>query len=372
MPSVRQTWELVETLRPDADAINLERHLPTQFQLGPPKQLEISGLYTPGYSNNVTNVSGERPRQPELPAPSHTVKLGPPSPILGDPGSPGYPGPISPESSTPHQPPRHLRSEPSRPDVSVNHKKKGFEETDHGFAHLDASFLTDPPPFSRDSPALRRQMGADETPSINTPRTVPLVTSVEKGKSRWKLKFTGSKKVPVGASGDSSSLSSTALEAQKLEEISLSGLLSAQKGHAKGKHSKTINVYLSHSATLALFWTQLLIHVWDVSTSPPTTVRAILPESTCILAAVGRMRLAYIIGTRDQRLTVRYLHTYFCPRPSPSQVPCSVAWTNVHPIVADREPGAANGTCSRVPDTIIALVQEHCDRQTRELCCGWV
>jgi hypothetical protein len=360
VPSVRQTWELVETLRPDADTINLERHLPTQFQLGPPKQLEISGLYTPGYGNNVTNISGERPRQPELPAPSHPVKLGPPSLILGDPGSPGYPGPISPESSTPYQPPRHLRSEPSRPDVSANHKQKGFEDTDPTFAHLDASFLTDPPPFSRDSPALRRQIGGDETPSINTPRTVPMVTSIEKGKSRWKLKFTGSKKAPVGTSGDSSSLSSTALDGQKLEEISLSGLLSAQKGHTKGKHSKNINVHLSHSSTLALFWTQLLIHVWDVSTSPPTMVRAILPESTCILAAVARMRLAYIIGTRDQRLTVLYYAPIFFLSLF-HRKPCLVAWTDMHPVATDREPGSANGTRRRVPDTIVTLVQEHCD-----------
>ncbi|KAH6649676.1 hypothetical protein F5144DRAFT_479232 [Chaetomium tenue] len=306
VPAVRQTWELVESLRPDADTINVERHLPTQFQLGPPKQLEISGLYTPGYGSNMTNDSANRPRQLELPAPPRPVEPGPPSLIVGDPGSLGYPGPMSPESSITYQPPRHLRSEPSRPDVSGNQSKKDFEETNHTFAHLDASFLTDPPPFSRDSPALRRQVGADEAPSITTPRTVPLVTSVEKGKSRWKLKFTGSKKAPpVGTSGDSSSLSSTALEAQKLEEISLSGLLSTQKGHIRGKHSKNINVHLSHSSALALFWTQLLIHVWDVGTSPPTMVRAILPESTCILAAVARMRLAYIIGTRDQRLTLR-------------------------------------------------------------------
>ncbi|KAK3301455.1 uncharacterized protein B0H64DRAFT_383635 [Chaetomium fimeti] len=305
VPTVRQTWELVESLRPDADTINVERHLPTQFQLGPPKQTETGGLFTPGYGSNVPNISHEKPRQPESHGPSHPTKPEPPSPMLGDTGSTGYLGPISPESSSPYQPPRHLRSEPSRPDVSLNHGKKALEEMEHTFAHLDASFLTDPPPFSRDSPALRRQMGVDETPSIHTPRTIPLATSVEKGKSRWKLKFTGSKKAPAGASGDSSSLSSTALEAQRLEEISLSGLLSAQKGHIRGKHSKNINVHLSHSSALALFWTQLLIHVWDVSTSPPTMVRAIMSESTCILAAVARMRLAYIIGTRDQRLTLR-------------------------------------------------------------------
>jgi hypothetical protein len=129
----------------------------------------------------------------------------------------------------------------------------------------------------------------------------------DKGKSKWRLKFTTSKKAPIATSGDSSSLSSTALEAQKLEEISLSGLLSTQKAHARGKPSKIINVDLSQSSTLALFWTQHLIHAWDVGTSPPTMMRALLPESTCILATVARVHLAYIIGTRDQKLTVSAL-----------------------------------------------------------------
>jgi hypothetical protein len=96
------------------------------------------------------------------------------------------------------------------------------------------------------------------------------------------------------------------LEAQRLEEISLSALLSTQKAHSRGKPSKNINVSLSHNSTLGLFWTQLLIHVWDMGTSPPTMMRAILPESTCILAAVAKAHLAYIIGTRDQKLTVRH------------------------------------------------------------------
>ncbi|KAK4041039.1 hypothetical protein C8A01DRAFT_15198 [Parachaetomium inaequale] len=307
VPTARQTWELVEPLRPDAETINVERHLPTQFQLGPPKP-ETSGFFPPGY-NNMLGVGGERSREPEAPAASYPVKPGLPSPMFGDMNSPGYPGPVSPQSPTPYQSSSiPLRSEPSRPDISVDQKRKALEETEHTLAHLDPSFLTDPPPFSRESPVLRRQTGADEAPSIHTPRTVPLVTSAEKGKSRWRLKFTGSKKAPVGASGDSSSLSSTALEAQKLEEISLSALVGAQKAHTRGKPSKNINVHLSHNSTLALFWTQLLIHVWDVGTSPPTMMRAILPESTCILAAVAKVHLAYIIGTRDQKLTLRVVN----------------------------------------------------------------
>ncbi|KAK3904777.1 hypothetical protein C8A05DRAFT_13362 [Staphylotrichum tortipilum] len=305
VPTARQTWELVESLRPDADTIHVERHLPTQFQLAPPRP-EAGGLFPPGYGN-MNSVGTGKNREPEVFVASYPVKSGLPSSSFGDLNSPGYPGVVSPQSPSPYQTTVPLRSEPSRPDVSVDHRR-ALEETEPGFAHVDPSFLTDPPPFSTDLPTLRRNTGPGDTPSIHTPRTVPLVTSGERGKSRWRLKFSASKKAPVGTSGDSSSLSSTALEAQKLEEISLSSLVSAQKAHARGKPSKNINVCLSHNSTLGLFWTQLLIHVWDVGTSPPTMIRAILPESTCILVAVGRVHLAYIIGTRDQKLTLRVVN----------------------------------------------------------------
>ncbi|KAK4124222.1 hypothetical protein N657DRAFT_594909 [Parathielavia appendiculata] len=305
VPTARQTWELLDPLRPDADTIHVERHLPTQFQLGPPRP-EVSGLLPPGYSS----AGSERPREPQqVFATSFPVKSGFPSPTFsGDVNSPGYPGPVSPQSPSPYQSTIPLRNEPSRPDISNDQRKKTLEETEHTLAHPDPAFLTDPPPFPRDSPVLRRQTGPEDVHAIHTPRSIPAVTSIEKGKSRWRLKFTASKKAPVGPSGDSSSLSSTTLESQKLEEVPLSGLLNTQKSHARGKPSKNINVYLSHNSAFALFWTQLLIHVWDVGTSPPTLMRAILPESTCILAAVAKVHLAYIIGTRDQKLTLRVVN----------------------------------------------------------------
>ena len=336
----------MEPLRPDADTINVERHLPTQFQLGPPKP-EASGGFPPAY-NNMLGVGSERPHDREVFAPYYSGKPGLVSPAFGDLATPSYPGPVSPQSPSPcPQPSIPLRSEPSRLDVSVDQKKKALEETEPTFALLDASFLTDPPPFSRDSPVFQRQTGAEEAPSIQSPRSVPLVTLPDKGKSKWRLKFTTSKKAPITTSGDSSSLSSTALEAQKLDEISLSGLLSTQKAHARGKPSKIINVDLSQNSTLALFWTQHLIHAWDVGTSPPTMMRALLPESTCILATVARVHLAYIIGTRDQKLTVSALLSKtskfsYCKlvslRPGIGLLTC-------HTIAANREPGAADSSC---------------------------
>ncbi|KAL2024840.1 hypothetical protein VTK56DRAFT_5661 [Thermocarpiscus australiensis] len=296
----RQTWELVQPLRPDADTINVERHLPTQFQLGPPKP-DAGGLFLPDCG------SSEIPREPEAlssPGPRKQMLASPSSVDLA---APAYPGLVSPQSPTPYQPPILLRTEPSRADLPADLKKKGLEETDPALAQWDPGFSTEPPPFSRDSPAFRRQTGTDEVHPVQASRTVPLVVPPDKGKSRWRL-FSISKKAPPATTGDSSSLSSTALEAQKLEEISLSALISTSKGHARGRASKSVHVHLSHNSTLALFWTQSLIHVWDVGTSPPMMVRAMLPESTCILAAVAKMHLAYVIGTRDQKLTLRVVN----------------------------------------------------------------
>ncbi|KXX74678.1 hypothetical protein MMYC01_208270, partial [Madurella mycetomatis] len=305
VPLARQTWELLGSLQPDADTVNVERHLPTQFQLGPPKP-ENTGLLPPGYAS-MPSAGVERSRELGVYAPSI-----PPKQTFGNqtsmdlPGS-AYPGPVSPQSPSNYQPSIHLRNEPSRFDISIEQKRKGPEEAESTLAPPDQGYPTDPLPLPQGSPGFRRQFAPEETHLIHTPRTVPLVTSSEKGKSKWRL-FTGSKKAPAVTVADSSSLSSTTLEGQKLDEVSLSALLGAQKSHSRGKPSKSINVYLSQSSTLALFWTQLLIHVWDVGTSPPTMVRAILPESTCILAAVAKVHLAYIIGTRDQKLTLRILN----------------------------------------------------------------
>ncbi|KAK0714276.1 hypothetical protein B0T21DRAFT_67442 [Apiosordaria backusii] len=300
--TIRHAWELLEPLRPDADTINVERHLPTQFQLRPPRP-QTSGFLSPGY--NALAMGTERLHEPEAYGPSYPGRTVLPGPTSVDPGASSYPGLVSPQSPSHFPISLPLRHEQSRANMTADCRSKPPDDHDK----LDPAFLTDPPPFSHDSPVFKRlQHNTDEAPSIHTPRSVPMATSTEKGKSKWRLKFTTSKKAPVGVSGDSSSLSSTVLEAQKLEEISLAPLLSTQKHHGRGKPSKSINVHLSQSSTLALFWTQLLIHVWDVATSPPTMMRVVLPESTCILATVARTHLAYVIGTRDQKLTLRIVN----------------------------------------------------------------
>ncbi|TVY90713.1 hypothetical protein LAWI1_G004849, partial [Lachnellula willkommii] len=80
------------------------------------------------------------------------------------------------------------------------------------------------------------------------------------------------------------------------------------KKNAKGKGAKSINVYLSQNSTYALFWNPFSIYIFDVGPSPPTIGRAISTESACVLVAVTKVHLAYVIGTRDQKLTLRIVN----------------------------------------------------------------
>ncbi len=306
----RGTWEQLRPLEPDADTIHVERHLPTQFNLGPPR-LEAGGLFNLGYGG-VFTPGGQRPRRVET------------YPSSIDPAGPSYPPLASALSSSPR------RIVPPRVDLSASFHGKGVSDptVESGFSQMDTVLSTDPPLSAHASSPPRRpsQLGAEHSPVLSpadtiipqTPRTAPLLAPPEKGppekgKSKWKLKFTGSRKASIGTSADSSSLSSTVLEAQRLDEITLSGLVSIPKSASRSKAAKNVNVYLSQSSTLALFWTPSMIQVWDVGTSPPTLARAIATESACILAAVARVHLTYIVGTRDQKLTASTTQTPSLP-----------------------------------------------------------
>lgn len=135
-------------------------------------------------------------------------------------------------------------------------------------------------------------------------RTTSSNPPAEKGKCRsWRSKLTSSKKESSRiAPGDASSSSSTTLESPKLEEMCLKNLISSSK-ISRGKSGKSINVAISQNSSYVLFWTQASINVWDISSSSPLLGRAVLTESNCVLAAVTKFYLAYIIGTRDQKLT---------------------------------------------------------------------
>jgi hypothetical protein len=310
----RRTWDLLKPLESNIDTINVERHLPTQFRLAPQK-VDIGTVTHPGYSN-IPSAGGQRSFHPEPSPPYHGQ-----SPFQGS-NSPElyYPEPkvlLSPVSPGFHQELHMPRYMPTPSDNSISIEEALRVDTNSVAESRRTSNGVMEPPFSPDFVVAggASQPRFEQTPSVAPSRTVSfpntrstvLAAPPEKGKSRWRPKLSRSRKDSAGASGDTSSLSSTTLESQRLEEISLKNLTSAPKKTVRGKSAKNINVYLSQNSTYALFWTQASVHIWDVGASPPTLRRAISTESTCVLAAVTKVYLAYIIGTRDQKLTVRFL-----------------------------------------------------------------
>ncbi|KAK4653130.1 LOW QUALITY PROTEIN: hypothetical protein QC762_505330 [Podospora pseudocomata] len=274
--TVRQTWELLEPLRLDADTVSLERHLPTQFLLRPPKP-QTSGFTSLEYGNTLGIGAGKLGGH-EAYGSSHQPKMVLSSPVSIDPIGSLYTGLLSPQSLNHSQSPLPLHN---RSKLSDHHDK------------LDPALLTDRPTFSHDSPIFKQlQHNTDEASSINTPRSVPVVTSAEKGKSKWRLKFTTSKKPPAGVIADSSSLSSTTLEAQKAR-----GNHSDSPYHPETSREREIVEEYQCYSFAKLYPCSIL----DLAAHT-------CPESTCILAAIARTHLAYVIGTRDQKLTLRIVN----------------------------------------------------------------
>jgi len=311
----RRTWEVLKPLESNADTINVERHLSTQFRLAAPKAESAMFIN----SDFVINSSGQRSPDIDPVSPHQQVR----STLQGS-SSEDRSRSISQSLLTPGSPGFRHRLDTPRTEFSSDN----FTSSD-GATPMDSLTTSDPQtatntvmetPFSPDSVGPRpvyQQPRVERTPSnvafdpvpVTRSRTVPVISQPDKGKSSWftRSKLTRSRKEPSNKhSGDTSSLSSTTLESQKLEEISLKSLTNSSKSSRSGKSGKNINVYLSQNSTHALFWTQPSIHILDIGTSPPTIIRAISTESTCVLAAVTKVYLAYIIGTRDQKLTVNY------------------------------------------------------------------
>jgi hypothetical protein len=294
---VKNIWELLKPLEPNADTINVERHLPNQFQQSAPKSDSGGMLFNASYS---VHTGGQRSQNPGSASPRHT--------------SPERHRSIAPSLLSPVSPGYRQMSDISRVESSEATYSKETIITEPQSSHSENSR-----PFS---PGIVGSPGSSHTRfehSVSTvsfepvppsrSRTVPLVQPPEKNKSKWRSKF-GSRKETAGASGsvDTSSLSSASLEGQRLEEISLKELTVVSKKNSKGKTSKSINVALSQNSSYALFWTHSSIYIWDIGMSPPILGRAITTDSTCVLAAVSRIHLAYIIGTRDQKLTLRIVN----------------------------------------------------------------
>lgn len=312
----RKTWEILRPLETDAETINAQRHLPTQFQMMPPR-FETDEILSP---------AGHRPPHNNILLPNRvstteSSQTGPPS--LFPPQSP-TPSPLN-----IHRPER----ERFMSDTSTY-----IEPAERGITPQELTMAQTSPPTFCETPV----------PKYRPPPRRKSEATVNKPKPRWiKNPFSNSNKKadapPAHTSGDSSSLSSGALENQRLEEIPLGSLMGSSK--PKARASRTIHTYLSPSSTLALFWSQLSMQIWDVGTSPPTMMRGISTESTCILAAVVRTHLAYIIGTRDQKLTVRGTdHT------REQVLTNSATHCQSHPTLHPRR---------RVPHALVPLVPQH-------------
>jgi hypothetical protein len=314
----RGIWDLLKPLESNADTINVARHLQMQFQLASPK-LDAGIHFHPVFA---TPIATQKPTGPE----SST------SPLVRS----VFSASMSPD-----------RSRSSLPQALVSPVSPGFRRgmidtprteftPSEDFALGDGLGFIDNLRIATGDVPRNILTVAEEwptSPNINTRArlhstsnvsfdseslsrrgTVPLVAPPEKGMSKWRSKLSGSKKESSRTSGESSSISSTTtLESQKVEEISLKTLTSGHKLPGKGKGAKNVHVSLSQNSTYVLFWTQASINIWDIGASSPILGRAITGDSMIILAVVTRVHLAYIIGTRDQKLTVSTLPPSLMP-----------------------------------------------------------
>ncbi|KAH8819886.1 hypothetical protein F5884DRAFT_815920 [Xylogone sp. PMI_703] len=304
--AVRHTWDRLKPLESNSDAASVERHGPTQFQLTAPKAELFPHGYNPLSGRHASFDAGEQI---------------PPPPIR-----PIFP-PSSDQMRSIHQALQSPISPTSRPILDIPSTELSHSEgfgSSEGMSYMNTPGTTDPQEKTSIavpdplSPQISSQESNPRLQSVSTvsfrsdqlvrSETVPTAPPLEKKTSRWMSKLTTSKKEASKSSGDSSSLSSTTLEAQRLEEVSLKSLITTSKFSMRGRNAKTINVTLSQNSTYVLFWNQSSINIWDASTSPPILGRAISTESSCVLAAVTKKHLAYIIGTRDQRLTLRIVN----------------------------------------------------------------
>lgn len=361
----RNTWEILKPLEPNIDTINVERHLSAQFELLAPRS--ETGMPFQDYlsilgSSKATDATSSSPPEYKAaqwsssPDRSRSLSI---NQALVSPNSPGF---------------RRGLDTP-RTEFAPS---EDFTSSD-GVGYIDTPRTADTKPsieglvvpsspdntLARGGSQTRLQsvstVSFGEAETLSRSRTVPLVTPPEKGKSKWgsfsKLTTSRREAPKPEPSGNSSSLSSTTLESQKLEEIQLKSLVNASKATMRGKGAKNINVSLSQNSTYALFWTQASINIWDFGTSSPILGRAVLTESNCVLAAVTKVHLAYIIGTRDQKLTVSAHHD--TNRKANSAAP-------------NRESYPNSTAGHRIPHAILAMVSQYLHQSQGELRSSWV
>lgn len=324
MTLARQVWDLLEPFESHADAANLERHVPTYFQLPPPKT-DGAITFLPAYNTSSASNVKMRTFDTEPPSPFHN-KTSFTSAAAQDRSRSlphTMPSQVSPIVGTFGQ---RLDTPSTLPSFSSDLTSLDGSRSGDGSRMPElrkTSTTTDETSFSPES------MSGQGNTSPNDPSPFGMVSETgtyfvnrsavghshsdrkkSKGGSKWTSVFSGSRKESVpGQSVETTSLSSSTVEAQRLDEINLESLVRVpRKTSSKSKNAKAINISLSQNSTNALFWTQSLIQIWDVGTSPPAMTRVFPTEGSCYKASVTKMYLAYIIGTRDPKLTLRIVN----------------------------------------------------------------
>ncbi|KAJ3489895.1 hypothetical protein NLG97_g5902 [Lecanicillium saksenae] len=306
LPLARKVWELLHPLQVNADSVSAERHMSNGFQIGSP-DTEPHDLFT--YSTFTSGLGGNIPMTLDselMPAHAQSIARDTAPSIMGQSSNnslgPSYAMPKKENALLAHIRP-WMTANPSTqrnasPEInpSSSHSQQGRESS--------AEF----PYFSIETASSGRPSMADQS-SISSPAPPRQQMASEKVRRSWKmpLGFSSSKRPLPTVSGETSSITSNQVDERPMEEIPLNGLFdSGLKTSAKTKAIANLHVALSQNSSYGLLWGQSMIHVWDLSTTPPNQIRTISTESTCILATVGRRYVAYVMGSRDQ-LTLRIM-----------------------------------------------------------------
>lgn len=305
LPLARKVWELLHPLQVNADSVGAERHMSNSFQIGSP-DTEPHDLFS--YSTFTSGLGGNIPMTLDaelMPAQRMPPATGVAPSIMGLSSNnslgPSYSVPKKENALLAHIRPWMTANPPAQRDISPE------LNPDSSYSQQGRDSVAEFPYFSIETASSGRPSMADQS-SISSPAPPRPQTVADKARRSWKvpLPFQSTKRPLPTVSGETSSIASNHIDEYPIEEIPLGGLFGAGlKTSAKTKAVAGVHVALSQSSTYGLLWGQCMIHVWDLSTTPPSQVRTIPTESGCILAAVGRRYVAYVIGSRGQKLTVR-------------------------------------------------------------------
>ncbi|OAA66293.1 WD40/YVTN repeat-like-containing domain protein [Cordyceps fumosorosea ARSEF 2679] len=333
LPLARKVWELLSPLQVKADSVNVERHMLNSFQYGSPDIEPHEGF---SYSTFTAGFGGTIPAALDAQMmPTHAASVTKETaPSIMDQSSNNSLGPSYSISKKENSLLAHIRpwitAEPPRREMSPE-ITPGSSHSQQGNSSVAGLSYFSIDTISSGKPSMRE-------PSMTYPAVQKLPVGPDKSRQRWRVPIlfpSGKRPLPT-VSGESSSVSSNQVDEQPMEEIPLRGLVGmGLKSATKTKAIANIHVALSTSSAYGLLWSQSMIHVWDLSTTPPSQTRTIPTDSTCILATVGRRYVAYVMGSREQKLTLRIMDlTQTMPTVTEYRVP-SVHWCKS--IAIDRQ-----------------------------------